>query len=112
MSIRISRYPVCRHTLTTGRRCKSPALTSSAFCFHHRKLRQARTSSAQPPLFQVAPDALHSPESIQHVLTQVFNGLTSGKLPPRPAGKMLYALQLAVTHQQTLIESGSNPEPL
>ena len=100
MNTRYSEYPLCRHTKTNGRRCQSPALTSSAFCYHHRKLRRTRASFMDfgPDRTTLSPRVLNpldSAHSIQHAFAMVTNGLASGQLHPKQAGRMLYALHLA-----------------
>src|SRR4051812_30229808 len=99
MSIRISRYPTCRHTKTDGRRCQSPALTSSAFCHYHQRFRRARrsTNNAGPGLSTQVMHPLRNARSIRQALAMVVNGLATGQLDPKQAGKMTYALQLAIS---------------
>jgi hypothetical protein len=99
MSIQILKVPTCRHTLTNGRRCKSPAKTTSAFCYHHQKLRSTRprtiTIPAAPALIRFAPDPLRDHDSIQRALGLVLQGLSSGELPLDHADKMLAILKRA-----------------
>jgi hypothetical protein len=99
MSIQILKVPTCRHTLTNGRRCKSPAVTTSAFCYHHQKLRRPRPRTINvppaPALIRFAPDPLRDHASIRHALNLIIQGLASGELPTGPAGKMLTILNRA-----------------
>ena len=97
MSIRISKYPTCRHTKTNGRRCQSPALTASAFCHHHDKLRRTRRSaiSSGPGLSTQVLHPLRNARSIRQALSMVVNGLATGQLDHKQAGKMVFALQMA-----------------
>jgi hypothetical protein len=97
MSSRFSAYPLCRHTKTDGRLCHSPALIDSAYCYHHRKLHRIRRDaiSAGPGLSTRVLHPLRNAHSIQQALAMVVNGLESGQIHPRKAGKMLYALQIA-----------------
>jgi hypothetical protein len=99
MSIQILKVPTCRHTLTNGRRCKSPAKSTSAFCYHHQKLRRPRPRTinvpAVPALIRFAPDPLRDHASIQHALNLVFQGLASGELPLDHADKILAILKRA-----------------
>jgi hypothetical protein len=101
MSIQLSRYPICRHTLTNGHRCKSPAQATSAFCHHHRKLRRTTIVVPQSTPLQLNPHPLRDARSIQQALGLILDGLASGRLAPAPAGKMLYALQLAIADSKT-----------
>jgi hypothetical protein len=99
MSIQILKVPTCRHTLTNGRRCKSPAVTASAFCYHHQKSRRPRPRTinvpAAPALIRFDPNPLRDRDSIQHALWMVLNGISSGELDLARAGKMLTILQRA-----------------
>jgi hypothetical protein len=88
MSFARCEYPLCRHTKTNGRRCQSPALATSAFCFHHQRARRRRSTTipAGPGL---------STQSIQEALAMALSGIASGRLHPKVAGRMFHALQLA-----------------
>jgi hypothetical protein len=90
-------YPLCRHTKTNGRRCQSPALSTSAFCHFHHKLRRTRRSTigSGPGLSSHVLHPLRGAQSIQHALSMVISGLATGQIHPKQAGKMLFALQLA-----------------
>jgi hypothetical protein len=107
MSIKLSRYPICRHVLTNGRRCKSPALAISAFCFHHQKLRRTRPSTIgpAPALIQFDANPLRDAQSIQHTLWLVLQGVASGHLATGHAGKMLSVLQRASADTRRRAES-------
>ena len=52
-------YRLCQHTLTTGLRCKSPALRTDDFCYFHtafrRQQRELADESRRPPEF-IAPN--------------------------------------------------------
>ena len=100
MSIHISRFPICRHTKVDGHRCQSPALATSAFCHFHQKVRRARrsTSTAGPGLSTQVMHPLRSARSIQQALAMVVNGLATGQLHHKQAGKMTYALQNAASN--------------
>ena len=92
-----SEYALCRHTKTDGRRCQSPALVTSAFCYFHRKLHRTRPSTigAGPGLSTHVLHPLRNARSIQQALSMVFSATWTGQIHPNQAGKMLYALQLA-----------------
>jgi hypothetical protein len=84
----------CRHILTTGRKCHSPALTGKPFCHHHSRQRniagcnQRSTNSVElPPLEDHA--------SIRIAIDQVVFALTHGRIEDKLAGRLLYAIQLA-----------------
>ncbi|HEV2620431.1 MAG TPA: hypothetical protein VGU23_10895 [Acidobacteriaceae bacterium] len=111
MSIRIDDYPVCRHIRTNGRRCKSLAMATSAFCYQHQRVRRIRPRTinvpAAPGLVRFAADPLGDMDSIRHTLGLVLQGLASGQLRTRPAGKMLFAIQQAVTTHKNRAQSNS-----
>ena len=44
-----SKYPICRHIKTNGRRCQSPAVHRATFCHFHRTLHDAHTKGFPPP---------------------------------------------------------------
>src|ERR1019366_8006454 len=92
-----SAYALCRHTKTDGRRCQSPALATSAFCYFHQKLHRTRPSTigAGPGLSTHVLHPLRNAHSIQQALSMVLNGLWTGQINPYQAGKMLSALRLA-----------------
>jgi hypothetical protein len=92
-----SEYALCRHTKTDGRRCQSPALVTSAFCYFHRKLHRTRPSTigAGPGLSTHVLHPLRNARSIQQALSMVFNGVLTGQIHPNQARKMLSALRLA-----------------
>ena len=101
MSFSRPAVPLCRHIKTNGRRCQSPALAISAFCYYHQKARRTRprTISAGPGLSTQVLHPLRNGQSIQQALSMVLNGLATGQLHHKQAGKMLFALQLAVSNQ-------------
>jgi hypothetical protein len=89
-----SEYPLCRHFKPNGRRCQSPALTTSAFCFHHRKLHGRRPSTGPGHSTSVL-HPLRKADSIQQALEMVVSGLAGGRIHTKEAGRMLFALQTA-----------------
>ena len=100
MPVRQSDYPLCRHTKTDGIKCSSPALTTSAFCHHHQKMRRtrARTISSGPGLSTHVLHPLRNADSIQQALAMVVSALAAGRIHPKPAGQMIYALQIAISN--------------
>src|ERR1035441_6224555 len=92
-----SEYALCRHAKADGRRCQSPALATSAFCYFHQKVRRTRPSTigAGPGLSTHVLHPLRNARSIQQALAMVLSGISTGQIHPKQAGKMLYALQLA-----------------
>lgn len=103
-------YPLCRHTKTNGRRCSSPALATSAFCFHHHKLHQPRTIivGAAPAMSRQVLHPLRDARGIQEALGMVANGLASGRLHTKQARLMLQAINMAAAeNRRALKESRS-----
>jgi len=100
MRVRNSDYPLCRHTKTDGLQCQSPALTTSAFCYHHQKLRRTRMStiSSGPGLSTRVLHPLRNADSIQQAFAMVFSALAANRIHPKVAGRMLYGLQLAASN--------------
>jgi len=99
MHVHNSNYPLCRHIKTNGLLCQSPALTTSAFCYHHQKLRRTSRStiSSGPGLSTHVLHPLRNAESIGQALAMVLSGLAAKRIHPKTAGRMLYALQLAAS---------------
>jgi hypothetical protein len=100
MHVRKSDYPLCRHTKTNGLQCKSPALTTSAFCHHHQKARRTRmgTISSGPGLSTSVLHPLRNARSIQQALEMVVSGLAANTIHPKVAGRMTFALQIAAAN--------------
>ena len=95
MDRRQSAIPLCRHTKTDGRLCGSPAMTASAFCYFHGR---RRANSPGPGLHPRYRHALEDRDSIRRTLGLIIAGIASGDLRPSQAGRMLYAIQTALTH--------------
>ncbi len=118
----------CRHIKTNGKRCQSPTLGPSAFCYfhsrlHHRHRRLLETSSKIPQLGpnpspsasettpsvpEYAPIELDLPpvedaESIQVSISLLIAALAHNRIDPKRAAILLYALQLASTNAKNII---------
>jgi hypothetical protein len=118
---------ICRHIKTNGRRCKSPSLGLSAFCyFHSRLLRRHRTLlETAPALFarqpESAPSATETPqylpetlpleldlppledvESIQVSISLLVAALARNRIDSKRAAILLYGLQLASTNARSI----------
>jgi hydrogenase/urease accessory protein HupE len=102
MRTRHSDYPLCRHTKTNGLQCKSPALTTSAFCYHHQKTHRTRRStiSSGPGLSTNVLHPLRHADSLQQALAMVISGLAAGRIHRKQAGLMIYGLQIAISNQR------------
>ncbi|NYF88391.1 hypothetical protein RBB79_02585 [Tunturiibacter empetritectus] len=118
---------ICRHIKTNGRRCKSPSLGLSAFCyFHSRLLRRHRTlletaptlppnqpnnslsANGLPPyLPEALPLELDLPpledvESIQVSISLLVAALARNRIDSKRAAILLYGLQLASTNARSV----------
>jgi hypothetical protein len=116
---------ICRHIKTNGRRCKSPSLGLSAFCyFHSRLLRRhkhlietapvlsanqpnAPTSEKPQYLPQAVPLELDLPpledvESIQVSISLLVAALARNRIDSKRAAVLLYGLQLASTNARSV----------
>jgi len=119
---------LCRHIKTNGRRCKSPSLGQTAFCYfhsrlhrrhrnlveNHRNLSESAPNPAQTNLqsTQITPEIeldlppLEDAESIQIAISLVVAALARNRIDSRRAATILYALQLASTNARSI-----NTEP-
>ena len=96
-------FELCRHILTRGTRCKSPALRDASLCFFHTTSQERHrvfrhTDSTRAYLIpgqhiELAP--LEDRESVQLALSMVINALATGQLEIKRATALLYGLQLA-----------------
>ncbi|MBB5341599.1 hypothetical protein [Tunturiibacter gelidoferens] len=118
---------ICRHIKTNGRRCKSPCLGLSAFCyFHSRLLRRHRTLVETAPALpanepdipvsatgtpQYLPEALpieldlpplEDVESIQVSISLLVAALARNRIDSKRAAVLLYGLQLASTNARSV----------
>src|SRR4051812_3691971 len=78
--------PRCRHVRLNNQRCGSPAKSGSQFCVFHYGDYEGHL-----PMTGVPEDAA----TIQIEITKVIRQLQDGNLPPKNAGMILYALQVA-----------------
>lgn len=94
---RNSEYPLCRHTRTNGRLCQAPALVTSAYCRHHQKAHRTHPKilSVGPGLSTQVLHPLRNAQSLLQATSMVLTGLASGRIHPKVAGRMLFALQMA-----------------
>jgi hypothetical protein len=120
----------CRHIKTNGKRCQSPSLGLSAFCYFHSRLHRRHknllenssalvNSSPNPTTFasgtpQYLPDyATQNPieldlppvedaESIQVSISLLIAALARNRIDPKRAAVLLYGLQLASTNAKSI----------
>jgi hypothetical protein len=120
----------CRHIKTNGKRCQSPTLGLSAFCYFHSRLHRRHrnllenssalaipgpnptTSVSGTP--QYLPDCaaqipieldlppVEDAESIQVSISLLIAALARNRIDPKRAAVLLYALQLASTNAKSI----------
>ena len=117
---------ICRHIKTNGRRCKSPSLGLSAFCYFHSRLlcrhrNLVETASVLPTNRQGATDSvtdtpqslpeavleldlppLEDVESIQVSISLLVTALARNRIDSKRAAVLLYGLQLAATNARSI----------
>lgn len=87
----------CGHIMPTGRRCQSPAMRGSAFCyFHGRRIPPQR--KGRPAEQRVQMPATLNRDGITHALQNVLQGLADGRVSARRASILLVGLQMAAGH--------------
>ena len=89
-----SAYPECRHILTTGRKCKGPALKGRPFCHHHARQRNY-SGRNQRSINSVELPPLEDHSSVVLAIDQIIFALTHRRITDELAARLLYAIQLA-----------------
>lgn len=87
-------YRTCRHIKPNGLRCESPALKETYFCYFHSKLHSLGAEQYE----KFGPMRLPTPEgraSIQLSIAKITDALITGRIDPKRAGQLLYAMQIA-----------------
>src|SRR5579884_3758857 len=106
-------YNECRHILTNGNRCQSPALRHHDFCYFHSVHR------AQPPVeatFDLNLPPLEDPDAIQLALSQLAQALAANKIDIRRARALAMVLRIASANfrhtiaGQRLLQKKSEPQ--
>ncbi|MGA2436940.1 MAG: hypothetical protein ABSF57_00310 [Acidobacteriaceae bacterium] len=132
MNAKELKIPICRHIRISGRRCQSPTVTGSLFCFFHRSLRHGHDAASTAKIGPLRPEtvqyllengqnpsqfahstALNLPpledaEAIQLSISLLFAAIAAGQIDPILARNLLYALQIASCNLRVL-SSGSKP---
>ena len=135
MNAKDSKFAVCRHIKTNGRRCQSPALTGGALCFFHRNLHQNHRrpptaeklmstwqeetiqsfrdggedplaiARAYPKQNEIHFPALEDAESVQLATSMLFQAIATGQIHFKRARLLLYTLKIAAINQRALARS-------
>ena len=121
----------CRHIKTNGKRCQSPSLGLSAFCYFHSRLHRRHrhlvenssalaepnpnpatsasgapeylpSSATQNPIELDLPP-VEDAESIQVSISLLIAALARNRIDPKRAAVLLYGLQLASTNAKSII---------
>jgi len=89
--------PRCQHIKINGTQCGSPALRRRRHCFFHDRIRREqariRAEASAHPTFELP--LLEDANCVQVALMKVIQMLASGRMDPKRAGLILYALQTA-----------------
>jgi hypothetical protein len=80
--------PICEHMFNHERRCGSPAMRGTHFCYYHRQNRRPRG-------LEVIPD-LTTHRNIQRALSNTLRGIVSGRLTYEEAGRILHGISLGM----------------
>jgi hypothetical protein len=93
----LENVPRCQHVKMNGTQCGSPALRRRRHCFFHDRIRREQAKIAAQvsakPTFELP--LLEDANCVQVALMKVIQMLASGRMDPKTAGLILYALQTA-----------------
>jgi hypothetical protein len=85
---------LCRHIKTNGKRCQSPALGGSSYCYFHD-----RTHLMAAPNYFKFDDLklplLEDSGSIQVAINKITSAFACSRIDARRTGLLLYAVQIA-----------------
>ena len=88
-------FKECRHILTSGRKCKGPALNGAAFCHFHTRLHRPAIRCLAGSMDSIEIPDLEDRCAIQFVLAQVLRHLVLGHIDRFRAIALLNGLKLA-----------------
>ena len=87
-------YDLCRHIKTYGKRCQTPALSESAYCYFHSRVHTM--AKAKSTIWDnINLPVLEDSASIQVAISQITSAFLCSRLDARRTGLLLYALQIA-----------------
>jgi hypothetical protein len=87
----------CRHILTAGHRCGSPALRHEHFCYYHHTTRKPAPKNRPMAPFEFELPIPEDRAAIQQALGQILHRIATNQIDPRRAGLLLYGLQIAAS---------------
>jgi hypothetical protein len=105
--------PQCQHLKVNGERCGSPALRRRRRCYFHEEVRIDRAKAAGDHFAQrrFQLPVLEDANAVQVGLMKVIEMLGYGRMEPRVAGLILYALQtVSYNLRYTNLEPGTGPK--
>ena len=82
----------CRHLTVKGLQCRSRAIRGQDYCFHHKKFRHPECPEKGS---KVAIPLLEDLATVQVFLSQIAQGLLSGRLTAAEARSLSYTCQVA-----------------
>ena len=99
----MTKFRECRHIKTDGKKCHSPAMRTSAYCYFHSRPRRrllatrpsAANSAGKLPEQLIDTSRIRSQGDIHDALNQVIGALGSSRMTPRRAAVLLHGLQIA-----------------
>lgn len=92
-------YATCRHVMSSGLTCQSPAIRGSAFCYFHGRRIPSQAKSPSTEHRVEMPTTLDQ-NGIPQALNSVLQGLADGRISARRASILLLGLQMASNHPE------------
>ncbi len=88
---------LCRHILTSGRRCGSPALRGEPFCYYHHTTRRPapRHRGVHPAHAIFELPAIDDRAGVQFALAQILARIATDQLDHKRSGRLLTACFIA-----------------
>ena len=103
----------CRFIKANGLKCHSPAMRLSAFCYSHGRFRVVAPRRRRKKDELLDLPVLTDIVSFRVALNRILQAVASNTISASRAGKLLYALQMALGNLQSvpLGEELREPEP-
>jgi hypothetical protein len=94
--------PICRHVMSSGRRCHAIRHNRTSYCYFHDKHRD-RVRKRYDSSYNLAHlPLLEDRASIQVALDETLRGFINGSINDRKAGLLLYGIQIAFQNVRSL----------
>ena len=117
---------ICRHVKINGRRCQSPALSGSAFCYYHRTMHKGLRDAVKERPAPLRPETvkyllengqdpesfapstpfvlppIEDAESIQLAISLLIAAIVARQIGSEEARNILYSLQIASSNIRNL----------